>query len=523
MTYIFGANILENLTTGMYQDSKVIYREYIQNSCDQIDKALKSNILKPGEGHINIWLDRDQRKITIEDNATGIPKSLFQNTLGNIADSDKKIGEDKGFRGIGRLCGLAYCKEVVFTSSSKGEDTISIMKCNAQKMRNLIDENSRGKKYTANEILNEINQFESEPTTDIDSHFFRVELNGINFENTDLLDFQQIKDYLSFVAPVPYQSSFYYRTEIYSHAQNLGVKIDEYNITLDGESILKKYTTILKDSNTGIKYDEIFGVHFQNFYKDSELIAWMWVGISKFQKAIPKVNQMRGLRLRKENIQIGGEDSLLKLFKQERGNSYFVGEVFAVNKNLIPNSQRDYFNENQDRVIFERELRKYFNDELQKIYYNGSTINSAIKKIDTYERINTEFHQKSASGVFVDEDHRDRELEFLEKSRIEASNAIEKFTKMKDNSNGLMKKVLDRIEKDNSQSINNRNLQLSTEDLLEPIKVENTKPTRRADKVLSQYNNKERKLISKIFSIITRSVDSDTAELIISKIEEELK
>ena len=25
--YIFGANILENLTTGMYQDSKVIYRE----------------------------------------------------------------------------------------------------------------------------------------------------------------------------------------------------------------------------------------------------------------------------------------------------------------------------------------------------------------------------------------------------------------------------------------------------------------------------------------------------------------
>lgn len=26
--YVFGANILENLTTGMYQDSRVIYREY---------------------------------------------------------------------------------------------------------------------------------------------------------------------------------------------------------------------------------------------------------------------------------------------------------------------------------------------------------------------------------------------------------------------------------------------------------------------------------------------------------------
>ena len=52
--YIFGANILENLTTGMYQDSKVIYREYIQNACDQIDKAYNIGLLKPNEGRIDI-------------------------------------------------------------------------------------------------------------------------------------------------------------------------------------------------------------------------------------------------------------------------------------------------------------------------------------------------------------------------------------------------------------------------------------------------------------------------------------
>ena len=33
--YIFGANILENLTTGMYKDSKVSYREYIQNELEE--------------------------------------------------------------------------------------------------------------------------------------------------------------------------------------------------------------------------------------------------------------------------------------------------------------------------------------------------------------------------------------------------------------------------------------------------------------------------------------------------------
>ena len=145
--YVFGANILENLTTGMYKDSKVIYREYIQNACDQIDKAYDRGLLRPsnpdslgnlGSGRIDIWLDTDKRTISIEDNATGICAADFEKTLADIANSDKKLGEDKGFRGIGRLCGLAYCKELVFTSTAEGENIISIMRCDAIKMRELM-------------------------------------------------------------------------------------------------------------------------------------------------------------------------------------------------------------------------------------------------------------------------------------------------------------------------------------------------------------------------------------------------
>lgn len=209
--YVFGANILENLTTGMYQDSKVIYREYIQNACDQIDKAITEGLLNADEGMIRIWLNDENRSISIEDNATGIKADDFIRILGNIADSDKKVGEDKGFRGIGRLCGLAYCRELIFTSTAKGEDVISIMRCDAAKMRKLIDENVQGKKYTAKEVLNAINDFGRQPTTEIDAHWFKVELIGINNENIDLLDFQQIKDYLSFVAPVKYHSSFIFK------------------------------------------------------------------------------------------------------------------------------------------------------------------------------------------------------------------------------------------------------------------------------------------------------------------------
>ena len=145
--YVFGANILENLTTGMYQDSRVIYREYIQNACDQIDKAYDMGLLRDEEGCIDIWFDAENRTVSIVDNATGIPSVDFERTLADIANSDKRLGEDKGFRGIGRLCGLAYCKELIFTSKAAGEDVISIMHCDAAKMRELIIANEIGRAH----------------------------------------------------------------------------------------------------------------------------------------------------------------------------------------------------------------------------------------------------------------------------------------------------------------------------------------------------------------------------------------
>lgn len=325
--YVFGANILENLTTGMYKDSKVIFREYIQNACDQIDKAMRDGLILENEGYINIWVEHGKRVIGIEDNATGIQAADFEKTLGNIADSNKKLGEDKGFRGIGRLCGLAYCKKLVFTSTAKGETTISTLRCDAEKMRELIEENGRGKKYTASDILFAINEFTAEEKANPNEHWFKVELIGINDSNTDLLDFSQIKEYLSFVAPVPYINTFYYRTEIHKHANEINYNINEYNINLNGEPIVKKYKTYFKTSKGD---DDIFSIEFKDIRDgNGNLIAWIWFGVSHFKAIIKKEYQMRGLRLRKENIQIGDEDALQKLFSQDRGHHYFIGEVFA--------------------------------------------------------------------------------------------------------------------------------------------------------------------------------------------------
>lgn len=523
--YVFGANILENLTTGMYQDSKVSYREYIQNACDQIDKAVELGILSSiDEGKIEIWLSEEDRTISIEDNATGIPQADFEKTLANIADSSKKIGTDKGFRGIGRLCGLAYCRELVFTSTAPGEDVISIMRCDAKKMRDFLNRNVNGEKFTASEVLNEIYKFEYKTDKSIISeHWFKVELIDVNKENTELLNFDKVKEYLSFTAPVPYQNTFIFQTEVYKHAKKIGYTIDEYNVKLNGENIFKTYVTHFTTKKGD---DDIFDVEFKDFYDENgNLMMWLWFGLSQFKGVIKPECKMRGLRLRKENIQIGNEDALQKLFKEDRGQHYFVGELFAVSKELIPNSQRDYFNENETRAWFENEVRQYFEKTFKKIYYDGSTINSSYDKIDAYNKKVAEHQKKLDNNGYINAEYIKAEQD-LKAAKEKAEEAQIKINNLKKKSKGtetgeIVSRVINRIEKERNKE---ETEVTSVEKVFSPKNSSSnkTKISRWTDR-LSRCNRQERKLIEQIVSIIMKNTDEETVEKIKRNIEEEFK
>lgn len=527
--YIFGANILENLTTGMYKDSKVIFREYIQNACDQIDKAVELGILSSiDKGRIEIWLDEDKRTISIEDNATGIPQANFRKTLADIADSNKKVGEDKGFRGIGRLCGLAYCRELIFTSTAMGENVISVMRCDAKKMRELLSRNINGERFTASEVLSQIYEFEYITDDTITSeHKFKVELIGVNEENTELLNFAEVKDYLSFVAPVQYVNTFQhmYGKQIHDHAKEIGYKIDKYNIKLNSEYVEKNYKTKFKTRNGE---DDITGVEFKDFYdKDGNLIMWLWVGVSQLKGIIEKGCKMRGIRLRKENIQIGNEDALQKLFKEDRGQHYFIGELFAVSKDLIPNSQRDYFNENAMRVWFEEEVKGYFKS-LHKIYRDASELRNALKNAEKPDKLKSE-HQKKK---YIDEIEQSKAMDEIQKAENKAEEANKKIDNLKKQAventefGSMWSKVAHGIEKghNSDKNINNPSVPASTPaDLSEDTTTQTQKKSSHRVDRLSKLNKKERKLISRIWRIIMDNTNAETAETIISKIEEEYK
>ena len=512
-----GKNILDNLTTGMYSDSKVIYREYIQNACDQIDLATNIGLLAPNEGSIDIFTDTYKRYISIKDNATGVRSDAFIEDVGDIANSNKQIGKNKGFRGIGRLCGLAYCKTLKFTTSYEGEAVKSVMTCDAQKMRAMLVEN---KKYTLDEIWDAIVTYSTEEESP-DKHYFEVEMFDINKENTDLLDDAKVRDYLSFVAPVPYKNTFILRTQIYSFAKSIDYKIDEYCVRVNGCQIFKEYTTKLKEQSgaTLKNYDEISKLEFKDFRdNDGNLIAWMWVGLSRFEKQIPKVNAMRGLRVRSANIQLGNDDVLTDLFKENRGNYYFVGEVFAVDRQLVPNSQRDYFNENEARVLFEDSLRVYFFDVLHKLYYEANRVKNDYKRQEEYLAIVSEYQKKEQSGFVNDEER--QKLQFdIEKAKRSAEEARKRLDKL---DNDDTSSPISEVRKSIGRKYEADKLKKKAEEVTVTPKTEEKKKTFVTDS-LSKLSRSERKLVSKILTIITDVAPKEIAEQIIDKIKEEMK
>ncbi|MFI3240481.1 MAG: hypothetical protein R3Y22_07835, partial [Bacteroidales bacterium] len=303
--------------------------------------------------------------------------------------------------------------------------------------------------------------------------------------------------------------------------------IDEYNIYVNGEQVLKEYTSKLKEqSGNNLKnYDEISKLEFKDFVNsEGELIAWMWVGLSRFEKAIPKLNLMQGIRARQANIQIGDYDVFKSLFKEERGNRYFVGEVFTNSSDLIANSQRDYFNETEIRVFFEDSLRCYFYDTLHNLYTKANVIKNAYKKQEGYLAKSEEFEKKSKSNSFIDNQERLRLEGEVEKAKNEADKARKQLSNY-DTISG--DSPIAEVKKQISAKFNSEELSKKVSEVdNKPCNSRSSASKKNggyAVDALSKLNKSERKLISKIWSVITNNAPKDIAESLIEKIKEEFK
>ena len=183
-----GKDVIESLTLGMYEDCRFIYREYIQNSADQVDKAVAEGLINAGEDEIHITINPKERCIVIEDNATGISSDKVIPILRNIAHSTKKRGEDKGFRGIGRLGGLGYCSKLIFETTFAGEEVKSIMTWDADLLKQII--NDRDNSEEAVDVLARVTDTIHKKEA-ADKHYFKVILENVTSD--ELLNVERVK------------------------------------------------------------------------------------------------------------------------------------------------------------------------------------------------------------------------------------------------------------------------------------------------------------------------------------------
>lgn len=350
-------------------------------------------------------------------------------------------------------------------------------------------------------------------------------MEDVVFESDDLLDAEQVINYLQAVAPVPYANYFSFYEKIYEFAKNEGFKIDEYTVLVNGNQLFKPYRMRLYEgtSEKPKQYDEIYDVKFEKFLaSDGTPVAWLWYGVAKYEKYIPVINDMRCIRLRKENIQIGNENTLgyPKYFKESRGNGYFIGELFVLDNRLIPNARRDYFNPTPALKEFEDIVHNFFYLKLYELYHYASKVRSAQKTITSFIEKEREYQEKASESGFIDNKEKENIKKEIEQEREKVEKAKREIENRKKDtdSNEVYARVFAEIEKTyKSKEEPKKREERETEE-----RESSEKNSKYLTQSLSKYGKREQKLIARIYAIIKSMLPKDMAEMVIKKIQEEL-
>jgi hypothetical protein len=340
---VVGKDVLELLSTSMYVDPMTIYREYIQNAADAIDEARARKLLVPKDGgKVSISVDATSRSIRIRDNGTGLSWDSFVQRTCNLGASGKRGTSARGFRGVGRLAGLGYCQELVFRACAMGEDRVSEVRWDCRRLKAALRSSEMNGELS--ELVREIVSVRRIPRGSYPGRFFEVELQGVTRHRNDaLLNPEGVEEYLSQVAPVPFSPEFRFGGDISSALEphvNLGkleIRVNDFD-----RPIYRPHQNRIEiDDGEYDKYVDLELCEIPDL--DGGVAGIGWVLHHGYSGAIPNKALVKGLRFRGGNMQIGGQALLEDLFPEPRFNAWSVGEIHIVDKRVIPNGRRDYF------------------------------------------------------------------------------------------------------------------------------------------------------------------------------------
>lgn len=337
---LVGKDVLELLSTAMYVDPLTIYREYIQNAADAIDQARRGGL---DAGAIEIRIDAAARSVSIRDDGAGIPAGDFRRVLTAVGASTKRGTQARGFRGVGRLSGLAYARSLTFLSRADGEDRVSTMTWDCQALRNALrDPADRRDLAAVIEAITTTTVGKPDPGPS----FFEVRLEGVARQGDDrIMSPGGVGDYLSQVAPVPLDPAFS-ATAVIRETLGSAVALGDLSISINEEEPL---TRPFRDElpvvgGRPLMLREIAFIEAPSV--DGGIGAVGWVAHHDYEGAIHPSTRVRGLRVRAGDVQIGDAGVLADIFPETRFDAWTVGEIHVLDQRIIPNGRRDDFERN---------------------------------------------------------------------------------------------------------------------------------------------------------------------------------
>jgi molecular chaperone HtpG len=426
-----GLRLLETLTSALYEDPIILFREYVQNSADAYNDAIKNNILFVLDDFgIDINIDPNLSSIIITDNGYGIPESEFIVKMRKIGSSDKSQSLDQiGFRGIGRLSGMPFCEKLIFINKPIGLKKCLIYTWDGEAFYDLLNEEPDHELGDAVDRISRPSEENYEGP--IGDHFFRVELHGYKYEIKELIDSQDFKQRLSMLLPLKYSPDFSYKEIIKNkYEQEMGESLDKFSfmVSMNGEYLYKPYENKhilesdiifweLKDKTDGI--ENKFGI--------------LWFTFNRKMSTNP-ISEPYGILVRSKNMLMGDRESLENAIARNK-NDYVAtyrelaqtlrgvyGEMLLKSPRLHDNARRDWFRIDNASI----ELRNIIADFLKllvsyrysasKAFNNQENTKVREKLIKAYSDLTTGYNpEKFINDFYQNKDMPMQELKGDEK------------------------------------------------------------------------------------------------------------
>jgi molecular chaperone HtpG len=380
---VVGKDILELLSTSMYVDPMSMYREYIQNSADAVELAQSAGLLH-GPGQVEIRMDQSTRTVFIRDNGSGVGKEHFVHQLTALGGSTKRGTNARGFRGVGRLAGLAFCQELIFRSRQNGENTVHELRWDSREVRSLL--RAADNSSDLREIVAKTIQVREVPGRNWPERFFEVELRGMVRHRDDrLLNEEVVANYLAQVAPVPFCPDFQFGDQIRSFLETHGVRLGVIELEIAGRApIYRPHRNAMSMGKSGTtQFQELTTIYTPG--RDGEVAAATWILHHDYRGGLPSNSLVEGWRIRCGDIQIGDNSLLQGLFPESRFNGWCVAETHVLDQRILPNGRRDHFEQNTYYFDLVNHLAPHARDIAQRCRTN-SIARNLVRSIE--ERLN---------------------------------------------------------------------------------------------------------------------------------------